>query len=74
MSLFAMGAPTALPPPLTASNLGGAADNEVVEISLLLPARWAQDLMELSRERGQSVGQILRSMIGEALHDGVSGS
>jgi hypothetical protein len=25
--------------------------------------------MELSRERGQSVGQILRSMIGQALHD-----
>jgi hypothetical protein len=69
MSSFAMSPPTALPPPLTASNLGGPADNEVVEINLLLPARWALDLMELSRERGQSVGQILRSMIGQALQD-----
>ena len=73
MSLFTMSPPTALPPPLPASNLGGPADNEVVEISLLLPAPWAQDLLEMSRQRGQSVGQILRSMIGQALHEGVSG-
>ena len=72
MSSFAMSPPTALPPPLTASNLGGPADNEVVEINLLLPARWALDLMELSRERGQSVGQILRSMIDQT-QDTVTG-
>ncbi|HZW31839.1 MAG TPA: hypothetical protein VFF52_14095 [Isosphaeraceae bacterium] len=72
MSLITMGPLTAAAPPLPASNPGGAADNDVVEISLLLPARWAQDLMTLSRERGQSIGQILRGMIGQALHDGIT--
>ena len=74
MSLFTMSAPTALPPPLTASKSGDLADNQVVEISLLLPAQWAQDLLALSRERGQSVGQILRAMIRQGLCDGVSES
>jgi hypothetical protein len=41
----------------------------VVEINLLLPAQWAQQLMELSRRRQQSVGQIVRSMIGQALRE-----
>ena len=45
------------------------AHDDIVEINLLLPSQWASDLIELSRERGQSVGQILRSMIGQALHD-----
>jgi hypothetical protein len=36
-----------------------------------LPAQWTQELMDLSRKRRQSIGQILRSMIGHALHDGV---
>jgi hypothetical protein len=52
-----------------ASNSGNRRHDDIVEISLLLPSQWASDLMELSRERGQSVGQILRSMIGQALHD-----
>jgi hypothetical protein len=72
MSLITMSPPTAAPPPLTACDPGGPADNDVVEISLLLPARWAQDLMTLSRERGRSVGQILRGMIGQALHNGIT--
>jgi hypothetical protein len=67
-----MSPPTALPPPLNASKPGDPADNQVVEISLLLPAQWAQDLLGLSRERGQSVGQILRAMIRQGLRDGVS--
>ena len=49
---------------------GQCSRDEVVEINLLLPSQWANDLIELSRERRQSVGQILRSMIGHALHDG----
>ena len=57
-----------------APNVGSRGTDEVVEINLLLPSQWAQDLMELSRERQQSVGQILRSMIGHALHDGAAQS
>lgn len=53
-----------------ATEMGNGPCDDIVEINLLLPTRWACDLMELSRERGQSVGQILRSMIGQALHDG----
>ena len=40
----------------------GVAD-DVVEIGLLLPARRAADLAKLARERGQSVGQVLRKLI-----------
>jgi hypothetical protein len=69
MSTIAMSLPTTPICSLTAANGGSTAD-EVVEINLLLPAQWARDLMQLSQERGQSVGQILRSMIGHALHDG----
>jgi hypothetical protein len=54
---------------IAAANLGKACLDDVVEISLLLPSEWANELIELSRERGQSVGQILRSMIGQALHE-----
>ena len=50
-----------------AENLGNTVANDVVEVGLLLPAPWANALMELSRTRDQSVGQILRSMIGHAL-------
>lgn len=53
-----------------ASKPGSQRHDDIVEVSLLLPSQWASDLMELSRERGESVGQILRSMIGQALHDG----
>jgi hypothetical protein len=56
----------------TASNVGGGGQEDVVEICLLLPSRWANDLIELSRERHQSVAQILRSIIGQALREGES--
>jgi hypothetical protein len=42
-------------------------DDEVVEITLLLPASRAEALIALSRKRGQSVGQILRGLIDRAL-------
>lgn len=56
-----------------ASKVGNARNDDIVEINLLLPSQWACDLIELSRERGQSVGQILRCMIGQALHDATPG-
>ena len=56
-----------------ASKAGNVRHDDIVEINLLLPSEWACDLIELSRERGQSVGQILRTIIGQALHDADSG-
>jgi hypothetical protein len=56
-----------------ASKAGNSRQDDIVEINLLLPSQWACDLIELSRERGQSVGQILRAMIGQALHDTAPG-
>ena len=46
-----------------------AVTGEVVEIGLLIPSRRASALMDLSRRRGQSVGQLLRSLIDRALSD-----
>jgi len=40
---------------------------DVVEIGLLLPAQWAVALVELSKQRHESVGQLLRAVIGRAL-------
>jgi hypothetical protein len=40
---------------------------DVVEIGLLLPAHWAVALVELSKKRHESVGQLLRAVIGQAL-------
>jgi hypothetical protein len=68
MSTIAMGLPFNSARAATASNLGSTAA-EVVEVQLLLPAQWAQELMQLSRARGESVAQILRSMIGRGLQD-----
>jgi hypothetical protein len=45
------------------TRLGGGSWDDVVEIGLLLPTRRAEALMALSKERRESVGQILRSMI-----------
>ena len=73
MSMIAMNASAAPMFGGAASKVGGVSQDDVVEISLLLPSRWANDLIELSRERHQSVAQILRSMIGQALHEGDSG-
>ncbi len=69
MSTIAMSLPAAALVNATASNGGSLGGDGVVEINLLLPAQWAHDLMQLSRERRQSVGQIIRSMIGHALHE-----
>jgi hypothetical protein len=69
MSTIATNLPTA-PIADMAASIGGSPESAgVVEINLLLPAQWAHDLMELSHERRQSVGQIIRSMIGHALHE-----
>jgi hypothetical protein len=43
--------------------------SEVVEIGLLLPAQRAQALLDLSRRRRRSVGQILRDLIDRALDE-----
>jgi hypothetical protein len=74
MSTTAMGPPSASIDNVAAPNLGNPGHDEVVEVTLLLPSRWASDLMDLARERHQSVGQIIRSMIGHALHEGASGA
>lgn len=39
----------------------------VVEIGLLLPAKRAEALLALSRQRRQSVGHLLRGLIDQAL-------
>ena len=73
---MSMSATSQLPAPMcdaAASKVGGPRHDDIVEINLLLPSQWASDLIELSRERGQSVGQILRSMIGQALHEAAPG-
>lgn len=56
-----------------ASELGNPRLDDIVEVSLLIPSRWADDLMELSRKRGQTVGQLIRSMIGQALEHEATG-
>ena len=56
----------------TAKKLGRASTGEVVEIGLLLPASWADALLEMSKRRRQSVGQILRGMIDRELLDDLS--
>jgi hypothetical protein len=45
----------------------GMTGGEVVEINLLLPVRRAEALIDLSRRRRESVGQILRQLIDRAL-------
>ena len=47
-------------------NPGGVSD-DVVEIGLFLPAHRAEALIALSRQRRQSVGQILRGLIDQAI-------
>ncbi len=41
--------------------------DDVVEIGLLLPANRAEALLALSRQRHQTVGQILRGLIDQAI-------
>ncbi len=73
MSMIAMNATTAVLFGGAASDVGGSRRDAVVEINLLLPSQWADDLIQLSRERNQTVAQVLRSMIGHALHEGEPG-
>ena len=54
---------------MTAKSLGLAAGGDVVEIGLLLPSAWADALLEISKRRRESVGQIIRSMIDRGLVD-----
>ncbi|HEV3168445.1 MAG TPA: hypothetical protein VGZ22_30850 [Isosphaeraceae bacterium] len=54
---------------MTATRFGTGVHDEVVEILLLLPANRAEALVDLSRRRRQSIGQILRSLIDRALKD-----
>jgi hypothetical protein len=51
----------------SASQGGESPVPEVVEISLLLPRSRVNALIELSRKKQQSVGQLLRSLIDQAI-------
>jgi hypothetical protein len=67
MSTVALSPSAAQLPDLAATISGTIANQDVVEIGLLLPADWATALMDLAKVRQQSVGQILRTFIGRAL-------
>lgn len=61
-------------PDMTASKMsrdarfpGMDAENEVIEVPLLLTTQRAEALVALSRQRHQSVGQILRNLIDREL-------
>ncbi len=56
----------------TPINLGKPLD-EFVEIGLLLPKNRAAALLQLARERHETVGQILRQLVDRALaHENVA--
>lgn len=67
MSPFTITPPATLPEPTSSPVPGPALLQDVVEIGLLLPADWATALLELAKKRQETVGQILRSFIGQAL-------
>jgi hypothetical protein len=69
MSTVALTPTAASAPDLAAPFSGKNVTRDVVEIGLLLPADWAADLIELSKKRQQSVGQLLRTIIGRALFE-----
>ncbi len=48
-------------------------DPDVIEIALLLPSSRMQALLDLSKDRGQSVGKILRDLIERELAVGQVG-
>jgi hypothetical protein len=52
-----------------AQTIGRSGAGDVVEVGLLLPAAWADALLEMSKRRRESVGQILRSMIDRGIMD-----
>jgi hypothetical protein len=72
LPMIATSLPTAAATDIGASALSSHNCNDVVEIGLLLPMNWANTLIELSKQRRQSVAQILRSIIGSALEDNAS--
>jgi hypothetical protein len=69
MSMVETSVPVAAAAHPSASWPASQMPSDVVEIGLLLPANWADSLIALSKQRHQSVGQILRGIIGDALHD-----
>ncbi len=48
-------------------------DQEVVELPLLLPKWQAVELENAARQRGMTMGQLLRRVIRDVLDDGTSG-
>lgn len=54
-------------PGIVAPRAGSVIQQDVVEIALLLPGDRAEALIELSRRRQKSVGQILRGLIDREL-------
>ena len=50
-----------------AETFGKYGRDEVVELAILLPAGRAEALVDLSRKRRESVAQILRGLIDQAL-------
>jgi len=72
MPMIAMSTPTTATTDIGAGALCSHSSSDVVEIGLLLPTNWANSLIELSKQRHQSVAQVLRGIIGSALHDAAS--
>jgi hypothetical protein len=60
----------AAPHSTSAVQIGSAPSADVTEIGLLLPTSRVHALIELSKRKHQSVGQILRGLIDRALLDG----
>jgi hypothetical protein len=52
-----------------ASSASTCGATQVVEVGLLLPANWAAALIQLSKERGESVAQILRASVAQTLRE-----
>jgi hypothetical protein len=52
-----------------ASAVSTAGPSQIVEVGLLLPANWAAALIQLSKERGESVAQILRASVAQTLRE-----
>ena len=55
---------------ISAAQSSRSSTPDVIEIGLLLPTSRVNALIELSKKKHQSVGQILRGLIDRALLDG----
>ncbi len=53
---------------IDATRSGTARPEDLIELSLLLPAHRVEALVHLSRARQQSVAQVLRGLIDQALN------